>query len=126
MSSRNSRNPELRAHQNIQVHGQIEKRTKCHMKLRKRPQKRTFLFSEMKVSFSSFTYIIEDGGGVRTFRPMPFQPLQFQPLQFQPFTLSTVHTFNRSHFQPRAISTACNFNRRKFNCFNYIVINKLQ
>ena len=37
--------------------------------------------------------------------------------------ISTVHTFNRSHFQPRAISTACNFNRRKFNRFNYIVIN---
>ena len=37
--------------------------------------------------------------------------------------ISTVHTFNRSIFQPHAISTAWNFNHRKFNRFNYRVIN---
>ena len=56
--------------------------------------------------------------GYMSFRPTPFQPLQFQPLQFQPFTLSTVHTFNRSHYQPLAFSTACKFNRHKFDLFN--------
>ena len=75
----------------------------------------------MRATKAEFLSVLYVHFGVRTFRPMPFQPLQFQP-----YTLSTVHTFNRSHFQPRAISTACNFNRRKFNRFNYIVINKLQ
>ena len=58
--------------------------------------------------------------GYMSIRPTPFQPLQFQPLQFQPFTLSTVHTFNRSHFQPLAFSTACDFNHHKFDLFNSV------
>ena len=51
---------------------------------------------------------------------MSFRPTPFQPLQFKLFTLSTVHTFNRSYFRPLAFLTACKFNRHNFDLFNQI------
>ena len=52
--------------------------------------------------------------------------LMIKNLICQSCVIKGVRTFRPMPFQPRAISTACNFNRRKFNRFNYIVINKLQ